>query len=286
MKGSEKVKKRQYDAMLENDFCFMEFYSRLHLLATNLFKWENLPDTMNENFLEETLYQYGKACFVYDKNIGYLNLRALSYNQNIYGEGLYYVCEGKTGYNETFKAEEITFIKNNSLCTPTYRTMWFYAEKIFKAERTIDINLHAHKTPLLIKCDKETKTSYEIAYNQYDGNKPFIIVDKTTMGQPFDVVVPNAPYLIDKLSVYQRNLWNSALTFLGINNANIDKKERQITDEVNANNEIISVFSDIMLYERQKACADFNKKFNQNISVKRRCENERIHNTGAETVTK
>ena len=68
---------------------------------------------------------------------------------------------------------------------------------------------------------------------------------------------------------------NEALTFLGINNANTDKKERLITDEVKANDEQLYVARQVMLNARKQACEEINKMFGLNIDVEFRGEEER-----------
>ena len=79
---------------------------------------------------------------------------------------------------------------------------------------------------------------------------------------------------------YKKEIWNEALTYLGINNIMIDKKERLITDEANSNNELINLNLQASLAPRQLACKQFNEKFNltgtdKEISVRVRSD---LHN--------
>lgn len=57
------------------------------------------------------------------------------------------------------------------------------------------------------------------------------------------------------------------MTLLGIENANMDKKERLVSDEVNANNQQVIASRNIWLSERKKAIEELNKKFGLNASV-------------------
>lgn len=57
------------------------------------------------------------------------------------------------------------------------------------------------------------------------------------------------------------------MTFLGIENANMDKKERLVSDEVNANNQQVIASRNIWLSERKKSIEELNKKFGLNASV-------------------
>ena len=78
---------------------------------------------------------------------------------------------------------------------------------------------------------------------------------------------------------------NECMSFLGLNNANTDKKERMITDEVNANNELIEMFLWVMLNTRQEACREIKEKFGIDVQVKVRDfkkegnDNEQIHSS-------
>lgn len=78
---------------------------------------------------------------------------------------------------------------------------------------------------------------------------------------------------------YKKEIWNEALTFLGINNILVDKKERLITDEANSNNELINLNLQSFLAPRQEACKKFNEKFelsgNNEIKVRVRSD---LHN--------
>ena len=60
------------------------------------------------------------------------------------------------------------------------------------------------------------------------------------------------------------------MTFLGVNNANMDKRERLVDDEVQANNEQVQASEDVFLKARKDACKLINEMFGTNISVKRR----------------
>ena len=63
------------------------------------------------------------------------------------------------------------------------------------------------------------------------------------------------------LDVYKEQIWNEALQFLGINTLTTEKKERLITDEASANNEVINMNLQSFLAPRLQACKEFNEKF-------------------------
>ena len=98
--------------------------------------------------------------------------------------------------------------------------------------------------------------------------------------KPIQSIKTDAPFIADKIMDYKKEIWNEALTFLGVNNIMIDKKERLVSDEANSNNELINLNLESYLATRQKACEQFNELFNlkntdKEISVRVRSD---LHN--------
>ena len=120
---------------------------------------------------------------------------------------------------------------------------------------------------------------------QYSGNTPFIFGSKQfDLNNRLSVLKTDAPFLLDKLQLYKHDVWCEALTFLGINNANTDKKERLITDEVNSNNELINYYLNCFYKTRKDACDRINKKYGLNISIKLNKDIEELLNIDEEKV--
>lgn len=247
-----------------------DYYDRLRLIGLSLFEWEGLPDSCNARHLETTLYMYGRALFFYDDSLGYLNTKCTpSGKLNVYDEPVSFTAYG-VDYNETYERDDCILIRNNYLERPTDQTVILFASRLTEAERTIDVNIKAQKTPVLVRCDEKDRLTMKNLYKQYEGNEPFILGSKSLNPDGIKVFKTDAPYLADKLQNYKHEIWNEALTFFGINNANSDKRERLITDEVNANNEVININSQAMLLTRQEACKAINKKYKLNVTVKMR----------------
>jgi len=142
-----------------------------------------------------------------------------------------------------------------------------YAARIAEIERTLDVNVKAQKTPLIIACDDKDILSLKNVYKQIDGNMPAIWVDKNLNLGAIQVLNTNAPFICDKLADYKHDVWADAMTFLGIANANTDKRERLVTDEVNANNAFVDMNAAYMLQAREMACEEINRLFGLSVSV-------------------
>ena len=153
------------------------------------------------------------------------------------------------------------------LRTNTVRDAELYAYRLTNIDRTIDINIHAQKTPVLIRCDEKERLSLQNLYMKYDGNQPVIYGDKRLSAEPLEVLQTNAPFIAPDLYELKVKIWNEMLTKLGISNVNYQKKERMITDEVQRGQggTVANRYSGLMM--RQQAADQINDMFNLNISV-------------------
>lgn len=254
-----------------NNMTANDYYDRLKLIAISLFEWEGLPKTCNQRHLENTLYTMGRALFYQDPdNKGYFNAKCTpSGTLNHYDEPLNFTAYS-TVYNHTYDRNDCVLIRNNYLERPTDFSVTLFASRLTEAERTIDVNIKAQKTPILVRCDDKDRLTMKNLYRDYEGNEPFILGGKALNLEGLKVLKTDAPFVADKLQKYKHEIWNEALTFFGINNTNSDKRERLTDDEVNANNELIGVNAQAMLLTRQEACKWINEKYGLNVSVKMR----------------
>ena len=259
-------------AMIVNNRTMIDYLDRLRMLATSLFTWKGLDEvagTGASRFLEQSLYDNGRACFVKDDNLGFMVLNVNPSDKlNIYLLPTR-VNAWSIGYNKKYNFDDIVYIMNNELQKPTLASLELFAYRLYETERTIDINLQAQKTPIIIEGDTKTILTLKNVYMQYSGNTPFIFGNKQfDISNKLNVLKTDAPYLIDKLDVHKHQIFNDALTVLGIDNANTDKKERLITNEVESNDQLVKYYLNCWYKTRKKACDEINEKFLKNSNIK------------------
>lgn len=259
-------------SMMINNKTYIDYLNRLRLIATSLFTWDKLDEyagTGASRFLEQSLYDNGRACFIEDSELGYLALKVNPSDKlNVYNLPTK-VLAWSVGYNKEYAFDDVVYIMNNELQMPTADTIQLFAYRLYETERTIDTNLIAQKTPVLIEGDTKTILTLKNVYMQYSGNTPFIFGNKQfDISNKLNVLKTDAPYLIDKLENHKHEIWNEAMTYLGIDNANTDKKERLITDEVESNNELINYYLNCFYKTRKKACDEINSKYGLDVSIK------------------
>lgn len=257
-----------------NAWTTIDYLNRLKEYALNMFEWINLPKTVDARFIELVLFEEGKINFFEDKLIGFLALRVNeSGKQNVYNEFNKKYIYANNGFSRVRNLRNSVTIYNNYLRTPTYTTVNLYAIRLARVTRAIDLNIEAQKTPILITCPENQKLSLKNVYEQYKGNAPVIYTDSEFNLDSVKVLKTDAPFVVDKLTLYKHDLWNEVMTFLGVNNSNQDKKERLVANEVDANDEQIEQARFNMLDARKDACKKINDMFGLNIDVKFRNDN-------------
>ena len=274
-----KRKKKNIRAKVEphlvmNDLVYIDYYTRLKEYAINTFEWVNLPDTVDARYMELILCERGKVCFFEDELVGFMALPVNEYgNLNVYNYPTEHQIYAVNGYNKNRNIENSVVIYNNYLRLPTVLTLSLYAERLSKIQRTIDVNIAACKTPYIIVATENQSLALENALKQIDENRPAIFFTNEMNLDNIKALDLKTPYVSDKLTLLKHDVWNEAMTFLGIENSNTDKKERMITDEVNSNDGQIEASRFNMLDARLEACDKINKMFNLNISCKFRNDN-------------
>ena len=250
-----------------NNRMYGEYLTRLTELSVAMFEWKNLPDTIDPRFLELTLFSDGQAVFFKDEVMGYLALQCtVNGRLNVYRIPIKRRAYAVNGYQRQLDDKNSVIIWNNYLHTNSILTVRNYAKRLYNLDRIIDVNANAQKTPVLVQGTEQQRLTLLNVYQQFDGNAPVIFGDKNLDINSLKVLQTNAPYVADKLYQLKTQIWNEALTYLGISNLNVQKKERLVSDEVirSMGGVIASRYS--RLQARREACDAINRMFGLDIS--------------------
>lgn len=278
-KKGNKVLRQLSNALTEQTY--WEFMDRFTMDFMSLFEYEGLPDYIDGNFIEETLFYYGNGVWFETDEYGLIFQPANLQGQNIWNKPTHFQVQKQNllSYSGRLGGDKPDGIVmyNNPLGKPTVDILSLYAYRLTEVERTIDVNIATQKTPYIIETTKDNEFTLKNMMKQIDEFKTTIYAAKNVIpGQEGTIVHDlKSEYIADKLMEYKHDLENDIYTMLGVGNANTDKKERMITDEVNANNDQITISMMNYVEERQKALDKVNERFGTNIQVKFRLQEHR-----------
>lgn len=257
------------ESLVRNNQSYIQYVNRLTELSVSMFEWKNLPPSVDRRYIELELFQNGRVVYFNDEVIGDLCLDCITSGRlDVYGEP--YLRRAYSRYNEyqkMLKSTNSVIIWNNYLRTNSVLDVEIFARKLWLIDRIIDVNVNAQKTPVLVQGTEKQRLTLLNLYKEFDGNTPFIFGDKNLDLNALKAIVTDAPFVSDKLYQLKTQIWNEALTYLGISNINVQKKERLITDEVTRNQggTIASRYS--RLDCRRIAADKINSMFKTNIEV-------------------
>lgn len=268
------------ESMVLNNLTYKQYLDRLTELSISMFEWKNLPDSVDERYLELHLFETGCMVYFKDDVIGDLCLDCIVNGRlDVYGDPfIRRAYSSYNNYNKMLSYKNSAIIWNNYLHTNSILDVKMFARRLYNIDRIIDINANAQKTPVLLQGTEKQRLTLLNLYKEYDGNAPFIFGDKNLDLSSLKALSTNAPYVCDKLYQLKTQIWNEALTYLGISNINVQKKERLITDEVTRNQggTIASRYS--RLESRRRGVKKINKMFGTNIEVNYREDFQQVDN--------
>lgn len=238
-------------------------------LCANRFKWVGLPDTIDERFLELELFRSALAVFYWDVDFErYLAVRASGAGQtNMYDNPTSFTIYTPK-FNKQLGPKNCVPIWANYLRTPDHDIVQLFAQRLAAIDRTIDINVSNMRFSKVVTAEENERQSWVNIIRQHDEGMPVIFgtqaLDMSKV-MAFDVSVHHEA--LPNLLIARTKMWNDCMTLLGINNANQDKKERLVADEVSANDEQVNAAKSIALNARRQACAQINRMYDLAVSV-------------------
>lgn len=267
------------ESLTRNNSTYKFYLDRLTELSISMFEWVNLPDSIDSRFLESVLFTNGSAVCFKDEDLtpelvtgnetGTLLTLPVAMNGgfDLYNIPVKRRAYATNGYNRELTNKNSVIIYNNMIRTNSVQTCMVYARRLWNLDRAIDVNANAQKTPVLVQCSDEQRFTLMNVYQKWEGNEPVIFGTDGLDMNGLKVLKTDAPYVGRDLYELKTQIWNEALTYLGISNTNFQKRERLVTDEVvrNQGGTIASRYS--RLEARRQACKQINKMFGTNIEV-------------------
>lgn len=262
------MQKRLMNSQLSNYKTYLMYRRQLLTLAENVFSFKNLPTYIDVSYVNMQLVNTGSIAFFYDNVLGLLALPYVNQgNLDVYGRPTKIRVYSNTNYQRVLKQGEFVIMYDNNGHYPLLYDVLQYAERLALNTRTSDINISQQKTPRFWKTTANKLKSVQDKINNVDAFAETVIDYDNLLIDDTSLVLSPAPFVADKIDEHQDKIWNEFLRLIGVSNLQYQKKERNITDEINAmqGGTIASRFS--RFEPRKRAIEEINSKFNCNIEV-------------------
>lgn len=243
--------------------------------AQSVFEWK-LPETWAKNYFLYSLYCWGYGAVVNTDRYGVLFQAC-----GLSGYDIYYQPTNAVITNPLLRGTlrpriglECEIIRLQPDYGGIYDMISYYSDMMALCAESAGVNILNSKLSFVFSSsNKAMAESFKKLYDQIASGEPASFIDKNlTSDDKLDVQMLQQNvgnnYIADRLISDLRKINSEFLTKIGIPNANTDKKERLISDEVNANNIETETLAAGWLEELQKSCARVNAMFGTNLSVK------------------
>ena len=257
------------NSQISNYKTYLMYKRQMKTLAENVFKFNNLPEYIDVSYLNKTLLNDGAIAFFKDEVLGVIALPFCSYGKlDVYGRPNQIYVFGQNGYHEVLDKDKYVIMYDNNGKYPLVLDIAQMAERVALAVRTQDVNIIQQRTPRIWKTSKDTEKSVKDLINEIDTMVETVVTyDSKNVLTDLQSVQAPAPYVTDKLDDHLKELFAEFYRLIGVANVQIQKKERYITDEMQASQggTIASRWS--RFEPRQRAVKEINEKFGLDISV-------------------
>ena len=259
---------RQKNSQITNWYTYLMKLRQCRALAENVFCYENLPKEIDVAYMNQTLVNKGAIAFFKDEVMGLIALPYTTIGKlDVYGRPQRIQVFGKNGYNRQLKKDDFVIMYDNYGKYPLILDIYQYAERLAEIERTKDINIRQQRTPRIWQTSEDKMRTLKDLLNNVDAYSDDVIGYDSFSVDEINCVLQPAPYVADKLQDEKEKMWNEFLRLIGVSNVSIQKKERNIKDEISASNggTIASRFN--RFEPRKKALAEIKEKFGVDIIV-------------------
>ena len=238
-------------------------------LAENVFKYENLPEFIDVAYMNKCLLNKGAIAFFYEETLDTIvALPFVKYGSlDLYGRYNTIQVIGSNGYTRVLNKDEFVIMYDNYGRYPLYIDIVQYAWRLALYERICDVNIGQQRTPRIWQTSSDMEQTVKDLLNNIDGLTESVTSYKNLQVDKINAILQPAPYIADKVTERKEKLWNEFLRLIGVANITVQKKERNIRDEILAS-QGGTIASRFQRYEpRKKAIDEINEKFKEHLKA-------------------
>lgn len=258
----------------KNDTTWQYYMNRYAELAQSMFKWPDMGPYFDSRFIESCLFARGWATIWYDEVMGsFLCGNVIpGANLDIYGNYTTWNVQCINGYNRALDTSNAVIVYNSEYRStsavsaiakpiPPFIMLTEIVDNMTLLHQSMKQNLEKLSLPLFISGTQQQRLTIENIVKYSAAKVPYIFVDKDaaqSLDGDIKALSTQVQCYVDMFSTELSKEWCEGLTFLGLDNMGQSKKERLLVDEVNANNQQVSMAAISKLNARNRAIERLN----------------------------
>lgn len=243
---------------------------KLLRMVTPIVQFDNIPDTWDMDYLKTILFINGFICIT-DTEAGILPLETGLAGQNVFMHPTHCIIANPVlGQINRTIGKDCVLLKLQYRFSGIVDELDEYAYRLAACDASIDVNLLNSRVSMIAQAgNKAQAETLKAFYTEMSKGKPFVCWKKNPNEPDLEIYYNKVKenYVADVIQDTKRTIINEFLTLFGINNANTDKRERLVTDEVNANNQELDANIGQFVESISEGVKNINDMFNLNISV-------------------
>lgn len=253
------------------------YKQRLLRRVMSLFELDNCPQEWDVEWFKKHLLLTGYMCVGNTAAFGVIPMRCTYHGLNQFDRPTKCTISNHWIHNLTLEIGKdcvLVHLQNN------YQGIWtllnIYAEKLASIDAGIEVNIMNTKAAWMFDCDgKAQEDTAKKIYDDITSGRPAVFARANNSSSlnsdgKIGITMLNVKntYIADLLQDAKREVRYEFLSEIGINNANVDKKERVNTLEVEANDDELRNAVDDWKNNLEEQFDKINKMFGLDIKVK------------------
>lgn len=247
--------------ILSNDRYILINYWEKYLIqkAMSVYKWK-MPELWSENYFKYSLYVNGFVSVLYTAKYGWIPQKCGLSGFNLFEEPNGIIINNQFVTIERKIGDACVIFRMNPDYTGIVDLIEAYACQLAEMHLTAYANMQSTKVGFILTADNKNMAEdlKKIADQILNGETA--VVSKKNPNIQWDYFSNNVKqnYVVSDILVDMRKLLNMFNTEFGIPNANTEKKERMVTDEVNSNNGDTKTRAEMWLNSFKDTCDKLN----------------------------
>lgn len=259
-----------------NTALVMYYTKYLFEKAISIFKFEGLPETWPLNYFQYVLFGYGYISVINTEKYGIIPMVCGLSGYNVFYQPTNVVIANPLlqGFKTAVIGQECEIIKLQPNYSGIMDIVTTYADLMALCLETAGINLlNSKMSYIFFSENKRSAETFKKMYDKLASGEPMAVIDKSLInedGTPtWELFTQNVGqnYITDKILNDMKTIEDRFNTDIGIPNANTQKRERMLVDEVNMNN--VDTNAKIALWKEtiEKDLEKVNAMYGLNITV-------------------